>query len=35
MEQQMPVIVLDAMNDDNVLHAIQGEQVGTLIGKKR
>lgn len=31
MEQHMPVIVLDALTDDNILHAIQGEQVGTYI----
>jgi uridylate kinase len=31
MEQGMPVIVLDALTDDNALRVVQGEQVGTYI----
>lgn len=31
MEQHMPVIVLDALTDDNALRAIQGEPIGTYI----
>lgn len=31
MEQHMPVIVLDALNDDNALRAVQGEPIGTYI----
>lgn len=31
MEQHMPVIVFDALADDNILHATQGHQVGTYI----
>ncbi len=31
MEQKMPVIVLDALTDDNVFHAVQGESIGTYI----
>jgi len=31
MEQHMPVIVLDALNDDNALRAVQGESIGTYI----
>lgn len=31
MEQQMPVIVLDALSDDNALRAVQGESIGTYI----
>jgi uridylate kinase len=32
MEQHMPVIVLDAMKENNLLLAVQGEPVGTHIG---
>lgn len=31
MEQHMPVIVLDALSDDNALRAVQGEPIGTYI----
>jgi uridylate kinase len=31
MEQHMPVIVLDALTDDNILHAIHGTSIGTYI----
>lgn len=31
MEQGMPVIVLDALSDDNALRAVQGEPIGTYI----
>lgn len=31
LEQNMPVMVFDAMKKDNFLHASQGEDVGTLI----
>lgn len=31
MEQGMPVIVLDALTDDNALRVVKGEQVGTYI----
>jgi uridylate kinase len=31
MEQHMPVIVLDALNDDNALRAVRGESIGTYI----
>lgn len=31
MEQHMPVVVLNAFEDSNILRAIQGEAVGTLI----
>lgn len=31
MEQSMPVIVLDALSDDNALRAVQGEPIGTYI----
>lgn len=31
MEQQIPVIVLNAFDDDNVLRAVKGEPVGTHI----
>lgn len=32
MEQRMPIIVLDAMQADNILHTVQGQAVGTRIG---
>lgn len=32
MEQHMPVIVLDAMKENNLLKAVKGEHVGTRIG---
>ena len=31
MEQQMPVIVFDAMKEDNLLRASRGENIGTII----
>lgn len=31
MEQNMPVIVLDPMQEDNILKAVQGESVGSYI----
>lgn len=31
MEQNMPVIVLDAFTDDNILHVVEGESIGTYI----
>ncbi len=31
MEQNMPVIIFDAMQADNTLHAVQGEVIGTTI----
>lgn len=31
MEQQMPVIVLNAFDDDNIVRAVKGEAVGTHI----
>jgi len=31
MEQHMPVVVFDALTDDNILHAAQGKPVGTYI----
>lgn len=31
MEQKMPLIVLDAMEADNLLRAVQGESIGTYI----
>lgn len=31
MEQTMPVIVLDPMQPDNILRAVQGEQIGSYI----
>ncbi len=31
MEQKMPVIVLNPMQEDNILKAVQGEQVGSYI----
>jgi uridylate kinase len=33
MEQNKPLIVLDAMKPDNILHVVQGESVGTLISQ--
>jgi uridylate kinase len=30
-EQNMPIVILDAMIEDNLLHAVQGEVIGTLI----
>lgn len=31
MEQQMPVLVFDAMQQDNIVRAVKGEHVGTLV----
>ena len=31
MEQHMPVVVLDALTDDNILHAVLGKSIGTYI----
>ena len=31
MEQHMPVVVFDALTDDNILYAAQGKPVGTYI----
>lgn len=31
MEQSMPVLVLDAFEDGNLIRAVQGEKVGTMI----
>ena len=31
MEQQMPVVVFDAMSDDNILRAVHGDAIGTYI----
>lgn len=32
MEHKLPIIVFDAMKDDNILKASQGESAGTVIG---
>lgn len=34
MEMQMPVVVLDAMQPDNLIKTIRGEQVGTFVDNK-
>lgn len=34
MEQDMPVIVLDTMDEDNIIKAVQGERVGTYISNE-
>ena len=31
MEQSMPILVFDALQDGNIVHAVQGEPVGTII----
>lgn len=31
MESNMPIVVFDALKHDNILHAVQGQQVGTTL----